>query len=144
MSRLDSCSCQLPVPAPAQMKTTLSKLWPALAESKLAVAVFAGLFVATVAFLSVPPQFAVRGTNGEPILLRIILISTCQLPNLRFRFHSRSRTCFASSSKLALLRRSSGDGGAGSPPPPAEETAGHALPPTLGELGFVALPVQSS
>jgi len=62
------CSCQLPVPVPVQMKKTMNKLWPALAESKLAIALFAGLFVAAVTFLSVPTQFAVRGTNGEPIL----------------------------------------------------------------------------
>ncbi|CAD6249236.1 unnamed protein product [Miscanthus lutarioriparius] len=49
------------------MKKTLDKLWPALAESRLAVALFAGLFVAAVIFLSVPTQFTVRGTNGEEI-----------------------------------------------------------------------------
>jgi hypothetical protein len=116
------CSCQLP--GPIQMKKTLNKLWPALAESKLAVALLAGLFVAAVIFLSVPTQFAVRGTNGEPVLY--------ELYDLRFRSHSRSRTCSALSSKLALLRGSSGDGGAGSPAP-GEETSGHELPP-LGEL----------
>ncbi|CAD6249232.1 unnamed protein product [Miscanthus lutarioriparius] len=46
------------------MKKTLDKLWPALAESRLAVALFAGLFVAAVIFLSVPTQFTVRGTNA--------------------------------------------------------------------------------
>ncbi|XP_066328688.1 beta-1,2-xylosyltransferase XYXT1-like isoform X1 [Miscanthus floridulus] len=46
------------------MKKTMNKLWPALAESKLAIALFAGLFVAAVTFLSVRTQFAVRGTNA--------------------------------------------------------------------------------
>ena len=80
MSWLDYyCSCQLPVPVPVQMKKTMNKLWPALAESKLAIALFAGLFVAAVTFLSVPTQFAVRGTNGEPILYEYYV------PSLRFR-----------------------------------------------------------
>ncbi|KAK8463309.1 hypothetical protein SEVIR_1G348900v4 [Setaria viridis] len=44
-----------------------TKLWPALAESKLAIGVFAGLFVGAVVLFSVPPQFPLHGAN---VLLR--------------------------------------------------------------------------
>lgn len=44
-----------------------TKLWPALAESKLAIGVFAGLFVGAVVLFSVPPQFPLHGANGEPL-----------------------------------------------------------------------------
>lgn len=39
---------------------------PVLLESKLAIGLFAGFFVALVMFFSEPPQFAVRSPNGEP------------------------------------------------------------------------------
>ncbi|OEL21253.1 hypothetical protein BAE44_0017731 [Dichanthelium oligosanthes] len=44
-----------------------SKLWPALTESKLAIALSAGLIVAAVVVFSVPPQLSVHVTN---VLLR--------------------------------------------------------------------------
>lgn len=119
MSWLDYyCSCQLPVPVPVQMKKTLNKLWPALAESKLAIALFAGLFVAAVIFLSVPPQFAVRGTIGEPILVELYVPNLPDfLPTVSFSLTVTDLFCVVvEASSLAGLvgrrrRRFAGAGG---------------------------------
>ncbi|KAF8730192.1 hypothetical protein HU200_017166 [Digitaria exilis] len=53
-------------PVPLQMKA-LNKPWPAaVTESKLAIALFAGLFLgAVVIFFSVPPPFPARGSINE-------------------------------------------------------------------------------
>jgi hypothetical protein len=65
------------LPVPLQMKP-FNKLWPALMESKLAIALLAGLFVGAVVLFSVPPQFSVHGGNGEP-LWRIAKLVTCDV-----------------------------------------------------------------
>ena len=55
-----------------------NRLWLALMESKLAIALFAGLFVGAVVLLFVPPQFLVHGDNGE-LLWRIAKLVSCGL-----------------------------------------------------------------
>jgi len=55
-----------------------NRLWLALMESKLAIALFAGLFVGAVVLLSVPPQFPVHGGNGE-LLWRIAKLVSCDV-----------------------------------------------------------------
>ncbi|RLN07258.1 uncharacterized protein C2845_PM11G23830 [Panicum miliaceum] len=74
------------LPLPLQMKP-FNKLWPELMESKLAIALFAGLFVGAVVLFSVPPQFPVRGANGEenaPVSVLRPLKPICDLSDRRY------------------------------------------------------------
>ena len=72
------------LPLPLQMK-------PALMESKLAITLFAGLFVGAVVLLFVPPQFPVHGDNGE-LLWRIAKLVSCDI-RLAARNMPRNEVC---------------------------------------------------
>jgi hypothetical protein len=88
------------LPLPLQMKA-FNKLWPALAESKLATVLFAGLFVGAVILFSVPPQFPLDGANGEPPLYLIAKLVTVIMRGLP----SSSRPCFELSKFSCGARR---------------------------------------
>jgi hypothetical protein len=45
-----------------------SNIQQALLESKPAIGLFAGVFLALLIFFSASPQFAVQSPNGEPAL----------------------------------------------------------------------------
>jgi hypothetical protein len=88
------------LPLPLQMKA-FNKLWPALAESKLAIVLFAGLFVGAMILFSVPPLFPLDGANGEPPLYLIAKLVTVMMRGLP----SSSRPCFELSKFSCGARR---------------------------------------